>query len=65
VKDMNLLFAVVSVVLTLLSFWMYRSSPDNTLWLIGVIVFLIATLVFGGLFLSGRVNKGEDIHITE
>jgi heme/copper-type cytochrome/quinol oxidase subunit 4 len=62
---MNLLFAVVSVVLTLLSFWMYRSSPDNTLWLIGVIVFLIATLVFGGLFLSGRVNKGEDIHITE
>ena len=28
-------------------------------------MFLIVTLVFGALFLSGRVNKGEDIHITE
>jgi len=62
---MNLLLAFVSLVLTGLSFYMYRSSPDNTLWLIGVIVFLVATLVFGGLYLSGRVNKGEDIHITE
>ena len=62
---MNLLLAVVALILTALSFWMYRSSPNNTLWLIGVIVFLIATLVFGALFLSGRVNKTEDIHITE
>ncbi len=62
---MNLLLAFVSLVLTGLSFWMYRSSPDNTLWLIGVVVFLIATLVFGALYLSGRVNKTEDIHITE
>ncbi len=62
---MNGLFAVVSLVLTGLCFWMYRSSPDNSLWLVGVIVFLLITLVFGGLFLSGRVNKGEDIHITE
>jgi hypothetical protein len=35
------------------------------LWLALMILFLIGTLVFGGLFLSGRVNKGEDIHITE
>jgi len=62
---MNLLLAFVALILTGLSFWMYRSSPDNTMWLIGVIVFLIATLIFGGLYLSGRVNKGEDIHITE
>lgn len=62
---MNGLLAFVSLILTALSFWMYRSSADNTLWLVGVIVFLIGTLVFGGLFLSGRVNKGEDIHITE
>lgn len=62
---MNGLLAVVSIALTAVSFWMYRSSPDNTLWLVGVIVFLIATLVFGGLFLSGRVNKTDDIHITE
>ena len=62
---MNLLLAFVALVLTAVSFWMYRSSPDNTLWLIGVVVFLVATLIFGGLYLSGRVNKGEDIHITE
>ena len=35
------------------------------MWLIGVVVFLIATLVFGGMFLSGRVNKNDDVHITE
>ena len=62
---MNLLLAFVSLVLTALSFWMYTSSQDNKLWLVGVGVFLIGTLVFGGLYLSGRVNKGEDIHITE
>jgi hypothetical protein len=62
---MNLLLAFVSLVLTGLSFWMYTTSADNKLWLVGVIVFLIGTLVFGGLYLSGRVNKGEDIHITE
>ena len=62
---MNLLLAFVALVLTALSFWMYRSSPENTYWLIGVVVFLLATLIFGGLYLSGRVNKGEDIHITE
>lgn len=59
------LLAFVSLILTVVSFLMYQRSADNKLWLAGFIVFLIATLVFGGLFLSGRVNKGEDIHITE
>jgi hypothetical protein len=44
---------------------MYRSSGGSTLYLVGIIVFLLATVGFGGLFLSGRVNKSEDIHITE
>ena len=61
---MNGLLAVVSLVLTALSFWMYRGN-GNSLWLILVILFLVGTLFFGGMFLSGRVNKGEDIHITE
>jgi sugar phosphate permease len=59
------LLAFVSLILTVVSFVMYQRSADNKLWLAGFIVFLIVTLVFGGLFLSGRVNKGEDIHITE
>ena len=62
---MNGLIAVIALVLTAFSFWEYRSSPDNTMWLIGVIVFLIAMLVFGGMFLSGRVTKNDDVHITE
>ena len=62
---MNGLLALVSLVLTVASFLMYQRSADNKLWLVGFIVFLIGTLVFGGLFLSGRVNKGDDIHITE
>ena len=62
---LNRLLAVVSLALTAVSFWMYRSSPDNTIWLVGVVLFLIGTLAFGGMFLSGRVNKGDDIHITE
>ena len=62
---MNALLALVSLILTIVSFLMYQRSADNKLWLVGFVLFLIATLVFGGLFLSGRVNKGEDIHITE
>jgi ABC-type multidrug transport system permease subunit len=62
---MNGLIAVIALVLTAVSFWQYRASPANTMWLIGVIVFLLVTLVFGGLFLSGRVNRNDDVHITE
>ncbi|HMJ09172.1 MAG TPA: hypothetical protein VK468_09210 [Pyrinomonadaceae bacterium] len=62
---LNGLIAVIALVLTALSFWEYQRSPDNTMWLIGVIVFLIVMLVFGGMFLSGRVNKNDDVHITE
>lgn len=59
------LIAVVGLLLTAGSFYMYVKSPANTMYLIGVVIFLIVTLVFGGMFLSGRVNKNEDIHITE
>lgn len=63
---LNGLFAVVSLALTALSFWQFKSNTgDNTMWLVGTILFLIATLVFGGMFLSGRVNKNDDVHITE
>lgn len=63
--SLNGLIAVVGLLLTAGSFYMYVKSPANTMYLIGVVIFLIVTLVFGGMFLSGRVNKNEDIHITE
>ncbi len=62
---LNGLLAVVSLVLTAGSFYFYRNSEGSTMYLIGVIVFLILTLLFGALFLSGKMNKTEEIHITE
>lgn len=62
---MHAALALVSLLLTAGSFYMYRSSNGQTMYLVATIVFLVLTLVFGALFLSGRVNKTEDIHITE
>jgi hypothetical protein len=60
-----LLLALVSLAATAGSYYMYTTSGGNSLYLVGIIVFLLATVGLGGLFLSGRVNKNEDIHITE
>ena len=65
-KDM--LFAVLALVTAIgaaLSFYQYTSSNDNKVYLVGAIVMALLTVVLGGLFLSGRVNKNDDIHITE
>lgn len=62
---LNGLLAFISLIITIVSFVFYQKSGDNKMWFISAIVFLILTLVFGGLFLSGRLNKTEDIHITE
>ena len=65
-KDM--LYAVLALITALIaagSFYYYVRSAENTLYIAMAILFAILTIVFGGLFLSGRVNKTEDIHITE
>ena len=65
-KDMlYAVLALVSAVAAAFSFYKYTSSDDNKVFLVGAIVGVLATIVLGGLFLSGRVNKNEDIHITE
>ena len=43
---------------------MWEGLPPGVAFLCGI-VFGILTIVFGGLFLSGRVNKSDEIHITE
>ena len=58
------LLAFVSLLVTIFSIYTYISS-NNTLALVAAIVFLIATVGLGGVFLSSRVNKKEEIHITE
>ena len=59
------ILALVSAVLAVLSWLKYTGSEDNKVFLVGFIILILATIVFGALFLSGRVNKKEDIHITE
>ncbi len=61
---LNGLLALVALVLAALSFYQYRGTA-TTMWLVGVFLFVILALVFGGMFLSGKVNKTEEIHITE
>ena len=58
------LLALVSLIATVLFIYQYFGNR-NVLFLILGIVFLIATVGLGGFFLSGRVNRKEDIHITE
>jgi hypothetical protein len=63
-----MLFAVlafVSLVIAAGSFYFYINRGGQTLYIVATILFVILTVVLGGLFLSGRVNKDEEIHITE
>jgi hypothetical protein len=60
------LLAVVSLIIAAGSFYMYtRSNPPQTIYIVLTIIFAVLLIVFGGMFLSGRVNKTEEIHITE
>jgi len=62
---LNGLLALVSLLIAAGSFYMYTTGGGSYLWLAGLVVFVILFLVFGGMFLSSRVNKTEEIHITE
>ncbi len=65
-KDMlYAVLALVSVIIAAGSFYYYTNHGGQTIYIVLTIVFVILTVVLGGLFLSGRVNKNEDIHITE
>jgi hypothetical protein len=64
----NMLFGLLTVVCAVIAgylFWSVRGPSDSTLPIILGGVFVLLTIIFGGLFLSKRVNKTEEIHITE
>ncbi len=56
--------AVLSAIVTVISFWQFQTKGQSYLIILGF-VFLIITIALGAMFLTGRVNKTEDIHITE
>lgn len=65
-KDMLFaLLALVAAVAAAFSFYKYTSSDDNKVFLVIALVCAVATVGLGGFFLSGRIAKKEDIHITE
>ncbi|MCW5960060.1 MAG: hypothetical protein KIS76_07845 [Pyrinomonadaceae bacterium] len=57
--------AILSAIVAIISFWMFQSKDGGTLWVVVGIIGIIATIAFGAMYMTGRVNKTEDIHITE
>ena len=63
---MYALLALVSLLIAAGSFYYFQMKDGgSTLFLVIGIIFGILFLVFGVFFMSSRVNKTEDIHITE
>ncbi len=59
------ILALICAIAAAFTFYRYVSGPGENLYIALAIIFALLTVVLGGLFLSGRVNKAEDIHITE
>lgn len=58
--------ALVSAVIAAYCFVAFRGATDNkTMLIVVAILFTLLALGFGAMFLAGRVNRSEDIHITE
>jgi hypothetical protein len=62
---MYALLCVVSLALFGFSYYQYTQTQGNTLWMVLMFLGILAAVAFGALFLVGRVNRKEDIHITE
>jgi hypothetical protein len=59
------LIALASAAAAIYFLFLYPKQEGNIVPLVVGIILVVLTIVFGGLFLAGRVNKTEDIHITE
>ena len=66
-KDMLFaLLAAISAIVAIYFLYTFQTTANagSSPLIIGV-VFVVLAVVFGGLFAFGRVNRHEDIHITE
>ncbi len=64
-KDMLFaLLALISVVVAGYFLYSFQKYDSSSSLMIGI-VFALLAIVFGGLFMFGRVNRHDDIHITE
>lgn len=62
---MGLLYGLIALVSFAGAGYLILSGGQSMAKLIIGILLVIVGIVCGGLFLAGRVNKTEDIHITE
>jgi hypothetical protein len=64
----NLLYGLIALISFAAAIYLFVNrggANESSTPLIAAIVLIVIGIIFGGLFLSGRVNKTEDIHITE
>ena len=59
------LIALVSAAGAIFFLFIKEKQEGNLIPLVIGIILVVLMIVLGGLFLAGRVNKTEDIHITE
>jgi len=59
------LLALASIAGAVFFLFIKEKQEGNIIPLVVGIICVVLTIVFGGLFLAGRVNKTEEIHITE
>lgn len=62
---LNGLLALIGLAAAVFCFYKFQTGEGGTTWAVGGVVGAIVMVVFGVMFLTGRVNKTEDIHITE
>lgn len=68
-KDM--LYAVLGLVSIAVGVWQMfvflnqsKAEATNTPLIVSIVCIIVA-VILGALFMAGRVNKSEDIHVTE
>jgi hypothetical protein len=60
------ILAVISLAVAIFCFYKFQTTPGaNSMYIVGGIIFALVMVAFGVMFLSGRVNRSDDIHITE
>lgn len=63
--SMNGLLALISAIFAAGSFYCFYAYKTGVITLVLGAAFILLTVVFGGIFFSTKVNKKEDIHITD
>jgi uncharacterized membrane protein len=67
-KNLTILVAIAALIFALYEFYLFETvggmqGGQSHLWM-SIVGFVVA-LIFGIIFFAGRVNKEEEIHITQ